>query len=266
MPEKIAARYAAHGASEFRGVEPAGPSQPPVPTGFGGWLVLFFVFMALNAMFLTYRTLAAFVALSWMGVVYGLSDAIVVIGLVLLYHRDPLAPRFWQSVLVLLAGIDVFLTAARFVYWPSGMLIAGTAIAWAAYWNYSVRVRATFVARPSAGTSQGLDGSTASPEQELHERSSEAGADAETVPNAEELNAELDLAKRQGTVAATAIVIGLAITIGTYTLASAGHGREYYISWGAILYGIIEAVRANRRRDRARALLRNVIAPDSPSE
>ncbi|HEY2377952.1 MAG TPA: hypothetical protein VGH98_18405 [Gemmatimonadaceae bacterium] len=90
--------------SELPGSEPASHAEPVITPGVDGWLALFVVLVALNVITLTYQTLAASVALSWTGVKYGLHDVILVIGLVLVYRRDPLAPTFWRGVLIVAAG------------------------------------------------------------------------------------------------------------------------------------------------------------------
>lgn len=240
--------------AEVPGSEPASDSEPAVAAGVDAWLGFFLVLITLNVSFLTYRTLAAFVALSWIGVLYGLLDVVLVIGIVLAYHRDPLAPRYWRGVLILTAGLAVFLGAGHLMAWSVAAPAAAMSIAWATYWNNSTRVRATFVTRPAADRATELDASSA-----------QAESNAEPVRSMQELNAELADARRQGNFAVVYIVIGLGVTIGTYIMAlSAGRGT-YTIAWGAILFGMYGVGRSNRRRRRARALLQtasDVVRPD----
>ena len=124
-------------------------------------------------------------------------------------------------------------------------------IAWAAYWNNSPRVRATFVSRASADSATELDASTTSPDEKPDESSA-------PVPSVDELNAELNDARRQGNFAVVYIVMGLAVTIGTYIMVSSRGGGTYTIAWGAILFGMFGAARSNGRRKRARALLQRL--------
>ena len=245
--------------SELPGSEPASDSEPAVAVGIDAWLGFFLVLVALNVSFLTFKTLAAFVALSWMGVLYGLVDVVLVIGIVLVYHRDPLAPRFWRGVLILTAGLAVFLGAGHLIAWSFAAPAAAMSIAWAIYWNNSPRVRATFVARRSADSATDLDASTTTPDEKLEESSAQTESDAESVPSVEALNAELDDARRQGNFAVVYIVIGLVVTIGTYILASSRGGGTYTIAWGAIVFGMYGVARSNWRRKRARALLQNAL-------
>jgi len=231
--------------SELPGSEQATDSEPAVAVGVDAWLGLFLVLVTLNVSFLTFRTLAAFVALSWVGVLFGLVDVVLVIGIVLVYHRDPLAPRFWRGVLILAAGSAVFLGAGHLIAWSFAAPAAAVSIAWATYWNNSPRVRATFVSRP--------------PNEDLDESSAQTESDAEPIPNVDKLNAELDDARRQGNFAVVYIVIGLVVTIGTYILASSRGGGTYTIAWGAIVFGMYGAARSNWRRKRARALLQNAL-------
>ena len=230
--------------SEVPGSAPASDSEPVVSVGVDSWLGFFLVLVTLNVSFLTYKVLAAFVALAWVGVLYGLVDVVMVIGIVLVYHRDPLAPRFWRAVLVLTGGLAVFLGAGRLIAWSFAGPTAAMSIAWATYWNSSRRVRATFVPRP--------------PDEELDESTVQAESDAEPVPDVEELSAELDDATRQGNFAVVYIVIGLAVTVGTYIVASARGGGTYTIAWGAILFGMFGAARAKGRQKRARGRLQRL--------
>jgi len=241
--------------SELPGSEQTSDAEPAVAVGVDAWLGFFLVLVTLTVSFLTYKTLAAFVALSWVGVLYGLLDIVMVIGIVLVYHRDPLAPRFWRAVLILTAGLAVFLGAGHLIAWFFAAPAAAMSIAWASYWNNSPRVRATFVIRPPANSATELDPSTTSPDEELKESSAPVEFDAEPVPSVEELNAELDDARRQGNFAVVYIVLGLVVTIGTYIMASSRGGGTYTIAWGAVLFGMFGAARAKGRQKRARALL-----------
>jgi len=301
MLEEIAARYAAYSAAELFELARAGESQlrpeawqtlkdelrkrgleltpedetlasgsadaslttdpalleqePAVPAGIDEWLGLFLVLITLNVSFLTYKTLAAALALSWMGVLYAVPDVVLLIGIVLTYHRDPLAPRFWRAVLILNAGGAVFVGAGHLKAWSVAAPAAAISIAWAAYWNYSRRVRATFVTRP--------------PNEELDESPAQDESEAEPVPDLDELNAELNDAKRQGNFAVVYIAIGLGVTVGTYSMASFRGGGTYTIAWGALLFGMYGAARSSWRRKRVRALLQNasaVVMPDSPDQ
>jgi hypothetical protein len=148
---------------------------------------------------------------------------------------------------------------------PRALLTVTVLIGWAAYWTRSRQVRATFstVRSPDTATA---DFST-SPSEELDGSLTDVESNAEPVPTIEELNAELDDARRQGNFALVYILIGLAVTIGTYSMALAGGGRTYYIAWGAILFGMYGAARANGRKTRARALLQSasiVVRPELP--
>lgn len=238
--------------SELPGSEPASDSEPAVAAGVDPWLGAFLVLVTLNVSFLTYKVLAAFVALSWIGVLYGLLDVVLVIGIVLVYHRDPLAPRFWRGVLILTAGLAVFLGAGHLLAWSFAAPAAAMSIAWAAYWN-SPRALATLATRPSAVRATEVDATQ---------------IDADAGPGVDELNAELDDARRQGNFAVAYIVMGLALTIGTYSIALS-RGGTYYIAWGAILFGMFGAARSNWRRKRARVLLQHasdVVMRDSRGE
>jgi hypothetical protein len=249
------------------GSEPASAPRQAVTAGFDTWLVLFVVMMALNVVLRTYQTFAAFVALSWIGVFYALHAVILVIGIALVYHRDPLAPRYWRNVLILTAGLNVVLGAAHLMDWSRALLTATVLIGWAAYWQTSRRVRATFATVRAVETPTEVGAPRTSPSEELDGTLTQVESDAEPVPSVEELNAELDDARRQGNAAGAYIVVGLAITIGTYFMALAGGGRTYFIAWGAILFGLFGAARANARRKRARALLQyasDVVRPVPP--
>ena len=228
--------------SELQRSEPVSDSPPD--DGIGGWLVVFVAFIALNVALRTYQSLAAFNSQFVIAVFYGLHAVILATGIVLVYQRDPLAPRFWRDVLLLTAALNVFLAAVHSMDWSQALLSAGVLIAWAAYWTKSRRVRATF----------GLSASTTSPDQELEASPAQTASDAAPVPSIEELNAELDDARRQGNYAVLFLVSGLALSIGTW--ASSG-GRRYYIAWAAILFGLIGAARSNARRKRAKTLLEN---------
>ena len=218
-----------------------------VTPGIREWLVLFVVFMALNVLILAYDAMTAFVALSWAGVLYGVQAIVLVVGLVLVYQRDPLAPRFWRGALIAIAAFNVLLGAAHAMEWSRALFMAGVLIAWAVYWHNSQLVRATFVPRASMASSGEV------PE----EPTDEVARDAEPVPSIEELNAELELARRQEGLGVLYILIGLTVTAGTYALASSA-GGTYFVTWGAVLYGIIQSVRAHARRTRAQGLLRRM--------
>jgi hypothetical protein len=102
----------------------------------------------------------------------------------------------------------------------------------------------------------------------MEELSVQDASDADPLPSVDDLNIELDRARRQGNAAVLFLVIGLGVTISTYAMASVGGGR-YYFALGIIGFGIIQAARSNTRRNRAKALLQNasaVVMPRSASE
>src|SRR5690242_15936498 len=106
-------------SEESNGSAAASDSAPNVMPGIRDWLVLFVAFMALNVVILAYKTLTAFVALSWIGILYGVNVVILVIGLVLVYARDSVAPRFWRAVLTITAAFNVLLAAVHLMDWSS---------------------------------------------------------------------------------------------------------------------------------------------------
>ena len=219
----------------------------------GGWLVVFVAFIALNVAVRIYESIAAFNSHFVMALFYGLHAVVLATGIVLVYQRDQLAPRFWRDVLILTAALNVFLAATDSMDWSRALLAAAVLIAWAAYWTRSRRVHATF----------GIDAATMSADQELEDSAAQTASDAQPVPSVEQLNAELDDARRQGNYAVLFLLSGLALTIGTW--ASSG-GRRYYIAWAAILFGLIGAARSSARRKRARLLLQNVSSISQISE
>src|SRR4051812_23177899 len=111
--------------------------------------------------------------------------------------------------------------------------MAAGLIGWGAYWARSRRGGATFATLGSANGPTEVAASVASPIEELEGSPATTESDAEPVPSIEELNAELDDARRQGNFAVVYILIGLAVTIGTYSMALAGGGGTYYVSSGA---------------------------------
>jgi len=126
---------------------PDDPAPPkPAPVGIGGWLLLFQVYVVTQALVTLY---AAVMLLRyenvWLPVTVGATIlATFIVGMLLIYAREPSARSYWIGTMAVAAGMSLVSGISGRIRFVPALISTVWAYAWAMYWLKSERVRATF--------------------------------------------------------------------------------------------------------------------------